>query len=187
MKHTLTSIILVLQLVVHVVSILVRKAFPLDLTLVESNYINDASPNQPYHILLPTQLFFDATDIIPGLALYTLLQQQHHRQIHDSVYDNERDNDTLPASSLLYTASMAISAAHLILSVWDQGFINLFTFKGAVLRDVMFIVSDLASLMGVGWIMRSRGQLRKMGRKLKIGVIGLVVTYLLLKKRVGYS
>jgi hypothetical protein len=134
---------------------------------VSSNYINDAGPHQDYHILLPTQLFFDVTDVLPGLALYTLLQ----------------DRKTLPSGWLLL-ASLIVSATHLVLSIWDQGFIHLLTMKGAVIRDAMFIVSDLAGLFGVGWYLH--GGIRKSGRALGIGTGILLVCYLALKRIAGY-
>jgi hypothetical protein len=132
-----------------------------------SNYINDASPHQSYHILLPTQLFFDITDVIPGVALYFLLQ---------------RSADVPPA--WLLSTSLIVSAAHLFLSVWDQGFIHLVTLKGSVLRDAMFVVSDLAGLAAVGWYIRDR--VKRGGRVLGVGVGVLLVSYFMLKRVAGY-
>jgi len=131
------------------------------------NYINDAGPHESYHILLPTQLFFDVTDVIPGIALYSLLPESNR----------------LPPAWLL-SASLTVSSAHLVLSVWDQGFVHLITLQGAVVRDAMFIVSDLAGLLGVGWFLQS--PLRKHGRPIGIGIIVLLVSYFLLKRTVGY-
>ena len=134
---------------------------------INSNYINDSGPHQSYHILLPTQLFFDITDVIPAITLYTLLQE----------------GSDLPSVHLLL-ASVIVSATHLLLSAWDQGFVHLFTLEGAVLRDAMFIVSDLAGLIGVGWFMP--GGLKRKGRALGTGIIILLVSYLVLKRIVGY-
>jgi hypothetical protein len=133
-----------------------------------SNYINDAGLDEPYHILLPTQLFFDITDVIPAIALYYLLQQGAE-----------------PPSTPLLLAALVVSATHLVLSMWDQGFLHLLTLQGAVLRDVMFIVSDLAGLLAVGWFVR--GKLRRHGLVLGVGIVCLLVSYLILKGMAGYQ
>jgi hypothetical protein len=156
----------VLQLVDYLVCTL-RLQQPPPSNPFPSNYINDTGPHEKYHILLPTQLFFDITDVVPAIALYSLLQE----------------SNKLPPPELLL-ASMVVSATHIILSAWDQGFIHLLTLQGAVLRDAMFAVSDIAGLIGVGCFLP--GGLRRNGRVLGTGIICLLMLYLALKSTVGY-
>src|ERR1700722_10702257 len=119
-------------------------------------------------MLLPTQLFFDVTDIIPGFTLYTLLRQSTGR----------------PLPWLLYS-SMIVSATHTFQSLWDQGFAHIISLRGPVIRDAMLAVSDLAGLVGVGWYVRDR--LQKDRGILGIGTGILVMSYLILKRITGYS
>ena len=61
---------------------------------------------------------------------------------------------------------------------------HLLTLEGAVLRDAMFIVSDLAGVLAVGWFVRAR--LRRHAAWFAIGTAGLVSLYLALKSIFGY-
>jgi hypothetical protein len=140
---------------------------PVSDSLHSSNYINDAGLHLPYHILLPTQFFFDITDVITAVTLYSLLQ----------------DGKDLPPTPMLLS-SMIVSATHVILSAWDQGFIHLLTLDGAVLRDAMFLVSDIAGLIAVARF--TPGGLKRNGKVLGLGIVCLLSSYLTLKWVAGY-
>lgn len=100
-----------------------------------------------------------------------------------ALYNLLQEGGDLPSTHLLL-ASIIVSATHVILSAWDQGFIHLLTLDGAVLRDAMFIVSDLAGLIGVGWFIR--GGLRSHRKLIGLGIIALLSSYLALKWMAGY-
>lgn len=91
-------------------------------------YLNDAKPDKLYNRLLYTQIFFNITDLYPALSLYLLLPQGAR------------------ISPLLLNISLSIAFVHIILSLWDQGLSHIMSQKGAVARDIMFVVSDFAAL-----------------------------------------
>ena len=91
-------------------------------------YLNDAKPDKLFNRLLYTQIFFNITDLYPALSLYLLLPQGAR------------------ISPLLLRISISISFVHIVLSLWDQGLSHIISQKGAVVRDIMFVVSDFAAL-----------------------------------------
>ena len=91
-------------------------------------YLNDAKPHKSFNRLLYTQLFFNLTDLYPALSLFLLLPRGAR------------------ISPLLLNMSLSVAFVHIILSLWDQGLPHIMSLKGAVVRDIMFVVSDLAAL-----------------------------------------
>jgi hypothetical protein len=88
------------------------------------NYLNDE-----FYLMFRTQLFFNVTEFIPSLSLYFLL-----------------DANNKP-SKLLTQASIAISLAHLFLSLSDQGWYHIASLTGKIQRDIAFIISDVILLV----------------------------------------
>ena len=91
-------------------------------------YLNEAKPDKSFNRLLYTQIFFNITDLFPALSLFLLLPRGAR------------------ISSLLLNISLSVAFIHIILSLWDQGLSHIISLKGAVARDIMFIVSDFAAL-----------------------------------------
>jgi hypothetical protein len=157
----------VLQLVVHFVRVWYICNSPLTWpSSNSSNYLNDAGNLKPYHMLMPTQLFFDITELVPAVALYSLLPRH-----------------ALPNHNLLL-CSMVISFTHLFLSLWDQGFAHILFAQGPMLRDATLATSDLLGLLCVGWIIR--GRLKKDIWVLSFSTLSLLSLYLVIKGVAGY-
>jgi hypothetical protein len=100
------------------------------------NYLND----RIYH-LLGTQLFFVVTQWLISVPLYLLLEV-------DSV---------LPLAVL--TGAQATATTHLVVALQDQGLYHLFvepfrTFHSHILRDALFLVSDIAPLIVLFYMTR---------------------------------
>jgi hypothetical protein len=91
-------------------------------------YLNDAKPDRSFNRLLYTQIFFNITDLYPALSLFLLLPRGAR------------------ISPLLLNISISIAFVHIVLSLWDQGLSHIISLKGAVVRDIMFVVSDFAAL-----------------------------------------
>jgi hypothetical protein len=140
------------------------------------NYINDArhwskmgeqpstfSLNQPncLGVMWATQLFFSLTDLVPAYIGYSMLAA-----------------NTSPPQHVIQT-SFAISVAHIILALWDQGAVHIFTGSSLVFRDLGFFISDLAGVALAVPVaeVRERSAVKVLGAK----VGGLVVVYQALK------
>lgn len=97
------------------------------------NYTNDR-----IYYLLPTQLFFVLTQWLISIPLYVLLD----RKIHERV------------PPMTVTMAMAVSLAHLLIALQDQGFKHLVlafgsTRPGHSLRDLLLLLSDLVPVLSL--------------------------------------
>jgi phosphoglycerate-specific signal transduction histidine kinase len=92
----------------------------------------------------------------------------------------------LPSPRLLST-SLTISASHIFLSLWDQGLNHLLTSSGAVLRDLMFVLSDLAAVVVFVYFLRPRLRRPAARGRLLLSIITLSASYLVLKRLAGYD
>ena len=131
-------------------------------------YLNDAKPHKLYNRLLYTQIFFNITDLYPAFSLYLLLPRGAR------------------ISPLLLNISLSVSFVHIILSLWDQGLSHIMSLKGAVARDIMFVVSDLAAF--AVFLQASNPVFLKNGFRVQITVcIVLFSVYFFIKVWAGYD
>jgi hypothetical protein len=135
-------------------------------------YLNDAKPDESFHRLLYTQMFFNITDLFPALSLFLLLPRGAH------------------ISPLLLDISLSVSFVHIILSLWDQGLSHIIFLKGAVVRDIMFVVSDAAAL--AVFLLSSTGTGKSLflvnGSRVQITLcIVLFSVYFIIKAWAGYD
>jgi hypothetical protein len=116
-------------------------------------------------VMWATQLFFSLTDLIPAYIGYCMLAA-----------------NISPPQHIMQT-SLAISVAHIILAMWDQGAAHIVTGSSLVYRDLGFFISDLAGVALAVPVkeMRERSALKVLGAK----VAGLVVVYQVLKVYTG--
>ena len=77
--------------------------------------------------------------------------------------------------------------SHIFLSLWDQGLNHLLTGSGAVLRDLMFVLSDLAAVVVFVYFFRQRLRRPAARGRLLLSIITLSALYLLLKHLAGYD
>lgn len=132
-------------------------------------YLNDAKPDRSFNRLLYTQIFFNITDLFPALSLYLLLARGTH------------------ISPLLLNISISIAFVHIVFSLWDQGLYHILSLKGAVVRDIMFVVSDLAAL-AVFFLRSSNSTFLGNGFRIQLPFCILwFFIYFIIKAWVGYD
>ena len=131
-------------------------------------YLNDAKPDKSFNRLLYTQIFFNITDLYPALSLYLLLPRGAR------------------ISPRLLNISLSIAFVHIILSLWDQGLSHLMSLKGALARDIMFVVSDSAAL--AVFLKASYSAFLKDGFRVQITLCFIWISvYLVIKTWAGYD
>ncbi|TDL17307.1 hypothetical protein BD410DRAFT_554205 [Rickenella mellea] len=169
------------------------------------NYLNDLSPSPDshIHILAYTQFFFNITDLIPALALYILLPDRAHAAPSNS-YELTHERDSPPDDTISTTGkgrhqnqyrqdnflslSVSISAAHVILSLWDQGLVHILRGKGAVGRDVSLLASDMAGLLGVSPFLPCRWHhWHGHSKNILVGTVLMCGMYAIVKNIAGYD
>ncbi|ORZ35436.1 hypothetical protein BCR44DRAFT_42354 [Catenaria anguillulae PL171] len=139
------------------------------------NYINDS-----FFALLPTQMFFNLTELVPAISLGPLVRS-HSKLV----------------SPLVSAAAMAVAVSHIILSLSDQGWAHLFNrvynngwaFLGV--RDGMFLAGDLASvLILLAWGGRGKGRgsgIAQYWTTVTVMTGGLMGVYQVVKLVYGYN
>ena len=87
--------------------------------------------------------------------------------------------DGFTPSNTALRVAFAISLAHVLLALWDQGAVHIVSGHHLAARDMMFFVSDVAGMaMVLPYVeLRSGGGLRKTAG----GVVALGALYLALK------
>ena len=131
-------------------------------------YLNDAKPDKLFNRLLYTQIFFNITDLYPALSLFLLLPRGAR------------------ISPLLLNISLSIAFVHIILSLWDQGLSHIMSLKGAVARDIMFVVSDFAALAVL--LRASNSVFLKNGFRIQIAICAVWFSvYFSIKAWAGYD
>jgi hypothetical protein len=131
-------------------------------------YLNDAKPHKSFNRLLYTQLFFNITDLSPALSLFLLLPRGAR------------------ISPLLLNISISVAFVHIFLSLWDQGLSHIIFLKGAVVRDIMFVVSDFAALAVL--LLRASNSVNASGFRVQVTLcIVWFLLYFIIKAWSGYD
>lgn len=129
-------------------------------------YLNDAKPDRSFNRLFYTQIFFNITDLYPALSLFLLLPRGAR------------------ISPLLLNISLSVAFVHIVLSLWDQGLSHIMSLKGAVVRDIMFVVSDLAALAVL--LLRTSNSVNAFRVQVMLSIV-LFSVYFIIKAWSGYD
>lgn len=100
------------------------------------NYVNDR-----FYVMLPSQLFFQLTELVPCFFIYTLLDRQNYAQLQP----------------LVPVLGLAVNSAHVLLALKERVLWGLFmpgihTVNG---RDVMLMAGDVSCLVFFGSLLRA--------------------------------
>jgi hypothetical protein len=138
------------------------------------NYINDS-----WYGLLPTQMFFNVTELIPALII--------------APYANA---NYIMNNSTLRTLGLSVALAHMYLALGDQGWAHLFQqaldqkspFAFLKIRDGMFVLGDTATVV-ILVLWGSRGHRSRIPFFVTLGVLTgtWVGIYVCMKQVYGYQ